>query len=119
MGFWNWVILPMRLGKPSRNSRPGIGRDAVEIDGGAAFQGGQRAVEAEGAASRAERSALRLEVVQRVLVVFETEAQVVRALGLAHVDGGGVLVVAELERAAGVGVARCWRRRSPGIRESR
>ena len=84
--------------------RPGVGR-AARIDRGAAFQRRQRAVEAERAARRAERSALRLEVVQRVLVVFEAEAQAVRSLDLAQVDGGGVLVVAELEGAAGAGVA--------------
>ena len=44
-------------------------------------------------------------MVQRVLIVFPPETQVVRPFGLGHVDDTGVLVVAELEGAAGVGVS--------------
>jgi len=43
-------------------------------------------------------------VVERVLVVLKAEAQGVRSLDLAQVDDAGVLVVAEQERAARVGV---------------
>ena len=50
-------------------------------------------------------SALRLEVVQRVFIVFEADAHVVRALDFGHVDDAGVLVVAELEGAARIGVS--------------
>ena len=104
MGSVNWVTLPVSDGKPSRNC-------AQELDGlpllmaVPPLSAVSDAVEAESAARRAERSALRLEVIERVLVVFEAEADVVRALDLGHVDVAGVLVVAELERAAGIGVA--------------
>jgi len=69
------------------------------------FKRRQRAVEPESAARRAERSALRLELIKRELIVFETKTQVVSSLDLGQVDGGCVLVVAELERAAGIGIA--------------
>src|ERR1019366_4222707 len=91
-------------GEAQQELRPGVKRSAG-IHRGAALQGRQRAVETKGPARRAEGSALRLEVVQRVFVVFKAEAQRMRPLHFADVDVGRVLVVPELERAAGISVA--------------
>jgi len=60
----------------------GVGRKAKQElgprvvwcgDGRAAVKRRQRAVEPESAARRAERSALRLELIKRELIVFETK----------------------------------------------
>ena len=81
MGLLTWVTLPVWEGKPSRNCAQELDGTAG-VNGRAAFERRQRAVKAERAARRSERSALRLEVVQRELIVFEADAHVVGALDL-------------------------------------
>src|SRR5882672_8981069 len=44
-------------------------------------------------------------MIQREPIVLKAETKAVRALDLAQIDGGEVLVVAELERAAGAWIA--------------
>src|SRR5262249_36543640 len=92
-------------GEAEQELGPGVGRRSA-VHGGAAIERSQGSVEPKGAAWCTEGSALRLEVIQRGLVVLESKAQVVGAVDLAHIDGREVLVVAELERAARAGVAQ-------------
>src|SRR5215469_12311600 len=95
--------------------RPGIGGHAVGVGDDATgaqilsihlvAQGSQVTVEPESPARCAEGSALRLEVVQSVMVILESKAQVVRPLHFTEIDGGSVLVIPEEEGAAGTRIA--------------
>src|SRR5260370_6163966 len=80
--------------------RPGVDRISYV---GTALQRRQRAVKPKRAARRSESPTLRLEMVERELIVFESKAQRMRSLDFTQIELGEVLVVSKQELTAGAG----------------